>query len=73
LNVPPNVTPIPANPFSVMPNPPPPFIGFNFPIVGAAAGTPHDQIPRIGFDARDDGRDRGQKNNRKSLSRARPK
>ena len=56
-----------------MPNPPPPFIGFSFPIVGAAAGTPHDQIPRIGFDAREDGRDRGQKNNRKQLSRTRPK
>ncbi|CAG8595725.1 4466_t:CDS:10 [Funneliformis caledonium] len=70
LNVPPNVTPIPTNPFPVIPNaPPPPFIGFNFPIVGAAAGTPHDQIPRIGFDARED---RGQKNNRKPLSRTRP-
>ncbi|CAB4434531.1 unnamed protein product [Rhizophagus irregularis] len=73
LNVPQNVTPIPTNPFSVMTNaPPPPFMGFNFPIVGAAAGTPHDQIPRIGFDAREDGRERGQKNSRKQLSRTRP-
>lgn len=29
-------------------------MSFGFPIVGAAAGTPHDQIPRIGFDGRDD-------------------
>jgi len=26
--------------------------------MGAAAGTPHDQIPRIGFDDRGDMRDR---------------
>ncbi|CAG8435551.1 2247_t:CDS:10 [Scutellospora calospora] len=58
--VPQSVTPIPPNPFPVMTNaPPPPFMNFSFPIMGAAAGTPHDQIPRIGFDERDDSRERG--------------
>ncbi|CAG8648310.1 10569_t:CDS:10 [Cetraspora pellucida] len=58
--VPQSVTPIPPNPFPVMANaPPPPFMNFSFPIMSAAAGTPHDQIPRIGFDGRDDSRERG--------------
>ncbi|CAG8485710.1 12361_t:CDS:10 [Racocetra fulgida] len=58
--VPQSVTPIPPSPFPVMTNaPPPPFMNFSFPIMGAAAGTPHDQIPRIGFDGRDDSRERG--------------
>ncbi|CAG8842074.1 12413_t:CDS:2, partial [Racocetra persica] len=56
--VPQSVTPIPPSPFPVMTNaPPPPFMNFSFPIMGAAAGTPHDQIPRIGFDGRDDSRE----------------
>ncbi|CAG8546017.1 4633_t:CDS:10 [Paraglomus occultum] len=58
LLVPQNNPPVPPNPFPVIPNgPPPPFLGFNFPLMGAAAGTPHDQIPRIGFDDRGDMRD----------------
>ncbi|CAJ0625334.1 8356_t:CDS:10 [Entrophospora sp. SA101] len=67
LNVPQNVTPIPPNPFPVMTNaPPPPFMGFSFPtIVGAAAGTPHDQIPRIGFEIKDGNGQRGQRINDK--------
>ncbi|CAG8555537.1 8571_t:CDS:2, partial [Ambispora leptoticha] len=58
LNSAPNVSPIPPNPFPVMGNGPPAIFPFNFPaILGAAAGTPHDQIPRIGFDGRNDPRD----------------
>ncbi|CAG8444096.1 8646_t:CDS:10, partial [Diversispora eburnea] len=51
LSGPTNVSPLPPTPFPVIQNAaPPPFMNFGFPIVGAAAGTPHDQIPRIGFD-----------------------
>ncbi|KAG9298191.1 hypothetical protein G9A89_002679 [Geosiphon pyriformis] len=78
LNTAPNVSPIPPNPFTVLANgPPPPFLPFNFPaILGAAAGTPHDQIPRIGFDPRIDPRDnrnhRSPPEKRRPSPRARP-
>ncbi|CAG8532552.1 7031_t:CDS:10 [Acaulospora colombiana] len=69
LSGPSTVSTLPPNPFPVIANaPPPPFMNFGFPIVGAAAGTPHDQIPRIGFDDRDD---RDQRNSRSAGDRRR--